>query len=178
MTRMPWRRSRSTAKSSSPLDDVDLFIIPRSVALGTLDVLSEAGAEGYEAFVVWGGVTDGETLTFTSMIRPKQTGHRTPSGLLVTVDGSALFDVNKEFYERGEILAGQVHSHPATAYHSDTDDCFSLVTMIGALSIVVPDFAAGGLDDVANWVAYRLAGPKSWASMGTATIRVVPDEDL
>ena len=41
------------------------------------------------------------------------------------------FRVNRTFYEQGLTLAGQVHSHPADAYHSDTDDAYPLMTLIG-----------------------------------------------
>lgn len=152
---------------TSPLSAVSTFRISRAALHDTIDVLAKAGQEGHEAFVVWGGVLDpdGRAITFRSVIAPPQTGHRTPQGLLVTVDGPALFQVNRELYGRGELLAGQVHSHPTTAYHSDTDDHFPLVTLGGALSVVVPDFAAGAPDDIADWAWYRLVGTAQWAAL-------------
>lgn len=160
---MTFTRGRSSGPSE--LLQVRNFEIPRPLIDATLEVLTEAGQVGNEAFVVWGAVIEGETVSFKSMIVPDQEAHKTKRGLLVTVSGEALFRVNRTLYERGHVLAGQVHSHPTEAYHSDTDDCFSLVTLRGALSIVVPDFASGGYNDIRNWAWYRLTGPGTWAEL-------------
>jgi hypothetical protein len=157
--------SRGDYQSRSPLATVRRFAIPRKIIDSTLLVLQQAGDAGSEAFVVWGGTPDGEELEFKSMLVPAQTGHQTRNGLLVTVNGEALFQVNKELFDRGEVLAAQVHSHPTAAFHSDTDDCFSLVTLVGALSIVVPYFGHNGLADLGDWAWYRLAGEGRWARL-------------
>ena len=149
-------------QSPSPLTGVRTFAVPKRLVLATLDVLAEAGREENEAFVLWGGVATGAAFEYRTMLVPHQVAHQMSSGLLVTVEGSALFAVNKELYERGEILAAQIHSHPTDAFHSDTDDCYALVTLSGALSVVVPNFAREGLDGIDAWAWYRLEGPATW----------------
>lgn len=152
--------------SASPLVTVRRFVIAPSLLDETIDVLADAGRHGHEAFVLWGGVLpDPSTVTFTSVIVPEQTPHRTPDGLLVTVDGPALFAAGREAYARGEMLAGQVHSHPTDAYHSDVDDHYPLVTQLGSLSVVLPDFAVGGRRDIARWAWYRLVGEGRWQEL-------------
>lgn len=155
------------AASQSPLSAARSFAVPRWLLDATVGVLQTAGKNGLEAFVVWGGTVekDGTEINFRSGLVPKQEGHTTPSGLLVTVSGESLFDVNRQLYARGEVLAAQVHSHPTDAYHSDTDDCFSLVTLTGALSIVVPSFGRGGSSDLTGWAWYRLAGKGEWTEL-------------
>lgn len=148
--------------SRSPLASATHFRIPSTLARATLDVLIEAGQQGAEAFVLWGGAIDNGRVDFRSAFVPSQLAHATDQGLLVTVDGEALFAANKSLFERGEVLAGQVHSHPTEAFHSSTDDCFSLVTLVGALSIVIPDFGRGGLEAVSDWAFYRLVGQGQW----------------
>jgi hypothetical protein len=66
-------------------------------------------------------------------------------------------------------LGGQIHSHPTSAYHSDTDDHFPLVTLVGALSIVIPDFALHAPDDKDDWALYRLRGYGEWAPVDENT---------
>jgi hypothetical protein len=78
------------------------------------------------------------------------------------VEGAALFEVNKTLYERGEILGAQVHSHPTEAYHSPTDDQFPLATLIGSLSVVVPNFAREAPGDLEDWAWYRLVEYHNW----------------
>lgn len=153
--------------SSSPLAAVTAFRIPRSLLTETIEVLVDAGTAGQEAFVVWGGTVsdDGTSLTFTSALTPEQDAFQTPDGLLVTVDGPSLFEVNRALYARGELLAGQVHSHPTTAFHSSTDDHYPLVTLAGALSVVIPDFARHAPADIKRWAWYRLIAAGAWAPL-------------
>jgi hypothetical protein len=162
--------TRPGSDVGSPLAAVTTFRIPRLALTDTLAVLRDAGREGHEAFVVWGGtISDDQTaVTFGTVMAPPQTAHKTRDGLLVTVDGNALFAINRAMYSRGEILAGQVHSHPTDAYHSGTDDHYPLVTLAGALSVVVPDFAAHAPDDIGSWAWYRLVAAGEWARLTRA----------
>jgi hypothetical protein len=43
----------------------------------------------------------------------------------------------------------QVHTHPAEAFHSPTDDAFPIIHTTGFLSLVIPNFALGqiGFED-------------------------------
>ncbi|HEX8769269.1 MAG TPA: hypothetical protein VF711_00730 [Acidimicrobiales bacterium] len=136
--------------------------MPRSAVEATLASLREGGEGGHEVFVLWGARVQDTVLRFGSVLVPEQTAYRTSHGLLVTVEGSALFSVNKTLYERNEILAAQVHSHPTEAYHSDTDDCHSLVTLNGAVSVVVPYFGREGLAGINDWAWFRLTGKARW----------------
>jgi hypothetical protein len=150
---------------------VEEFVVPLALVDQTLEPLQEAGRHGYEAFVLWGGRfgDDERHFEFVSAYFPEQTTSRSEEGLLVYVDGAALFNVNRAFYERGLILGGQIHSHPSSAYHSDTDDAYPLMTLIGGLSGVVPDFGDGGRDRLDDWAWYRLVGPHDWAPVGDET---------
>lgn len=85
---------------------------------------------------------------------PRQTSSRTKRGLLVRVEGKALHKLNMWLYEHGEVLGAQVHAHPDDAYHSDTDDTFPIVTSLGGLSLVVPNFCRAGL--LTGSAAFRL----------------------
>lgn len=139
-------------------------MLPPSILSGAVRTVAEAGRQGHECFVVFGGKVDasGRVLTFTSALRPAQTPHRTAYGLLVIVDGRALFSVNQRLRERGELLAAQMHGHPTDAFHSDTDDQRPLATLLGALSVVVPDFARDGLAGSGRWAWFRLVGTGDW----------------
>ncbi|MDQ3934435.1 MAG: Mov34/MPN/PAD-1 family protein [Actinomycetota bacterium] len=152
------------------LDRVREFVVPTEVVDQTLQPLQEAGNRGYEAFVLWGGhLVTAERFEFVSAYFPAQRTSRGKDGLLVVVEGDALFRVNRAFYERGLTLAGQVHSHPTDAYHSDTDDTYPLMTLIGGLSGVVPDFGRGGREHLSDWAWYRLVGAGQWVPVGDET---------
>jgi hypothetical protein len=153
------------------LASVEEFVVPLELVDQTLEPLQKAGKQGYEAFVLWGGRLDesGGRMTFESAYFPAQTTSRTEDGLLVVVEGDALFRVNRTFYAQGLTLAAQVHSHPTDAYHSETDDTYPLMTLEGGLSGVVPDFGRGGRGRLEEWAWYRLVGPRDWAAIGSET---------
>ena len=139
------------------------FVIPNSVLSSTIKFLREVGASGFEGFVLWSGNrSDRRSFRFATAVIPQQRAMITESGLLVTVDGQELFEVNRTTHARGEILAAQVHSHPTDAYHSSTDDTYPLVTLIGALSIVIPNFATNAPADIEEWAWYRLSSKGKW----------------
>lgn len=149
---------------------VRTFVIEGHVLAETIQFLQEVGAAGYEGFVLWAGTIDkADTFRFRTALIPEQQAMATGGGLLVVVDGKALFDINKQVYERGEILGGQVHTHPTSAYHSSTDDDYPLVTLVGALSVVLPDFARNAPNDIEAWAWYRLADYGTWLPVGANT---------
>jgi hypothetical protein len=155
---------------------IELQVPMVDVLRPTLEFLAEQGSHGHEGFVVWGARhLDAHTLRFTSCYVPDQTAHQTPDGLLVVVEGDALFRMNRAFYSRGEIAAGQVHTHPTDAYHSSTDDHFPLVTLRGAVSLVVPDFAEAGLEGMARWAWYRLRDLGQWDEVAGTNTRIIID---
>jgi hypothetical protein len=159
---------------SQGLAAVREFRIPSTLLDKTLAVLADAGNRNAEAFVLWGGsLVAQHVFKFTIAIKPAQTSASTFHGLLVNVDGDALFAVNKELYHAGSTLGGQVHSHPTDAFHSETDDHYPLVTLTGALSLVVPYFAVDARKRMTEWAWYRLAGYGKWLQVGDDTKLVI-----
>jgi hypothetical protein len=149
---------------------VRTFFIQVDVLNKTIRFLQEVGADGYEGFVLWAGKMESpDTFRFRTALIPEQDAMMTEGGLLVVVDGEALFNINKDVHQRGEILGAQVHSHPTSAYHSSTDDQYPLVTLLGALSVVLPDFAKNAPSDMKAWAWYRLADYGIWEPAGHNT---------
>lgn len=158
------------------LTAIETFRVPRRLIELTLKPVEQAGSRGYESFVLWGGREEAREgiFEFVEAYVPAQTMINTGEGLLVTVEGEALFRVNRLFYENGLVLAAQIHSHPTRAYHSATDDARPLMTLVGGLSAVIPNFGADGADGFADWAWYRLVGVGEWETLDPAgTIEVV-----
>lgn len=148
---------------SSPLLVARRFELPRDLAEGCYVALREGGAEGDELFIALTATVDDaeDVVSFRRALIPDQVCHHTPDGLLVTIPGEAIFALNRDCYERGELLAGQIHTHPGQAYHSGADDALALVRLPGSLSIVVPEFARGPLRR-RRWSVYRLDADGIW----------------
>lgn len=149
--------------SQSGLESIRLFVIEHGVIDHTIEFLRRVGTQGYEGFVLWSGYQEtADEFRFSSAFIPEQKAMITPNGLMVIVEGEALFKINKAVHERNEILGAQVHTHPTSAYHSSTDDHYPLVTLLGALSLVLPDFAQNAPADREAWAWYRLVGTGLW----------------
>jgi len=152
------------------LQGVARFIVSPEQLARTQRALRKAGRAGYELFVLWSGIAMEEEIHVRTCHVPYQTSSKTRSGLLVRVEGQALHELNIWLYEHGETLAAQVHAHPTRAFHSDTDDTYPIVTTLGGLSLVVPDFARRGVL-VPGSAAYRLS-PRGWDPVALDVIQI------
>lgn len=153
------------------LDKIKRFRVPHTIVAETEHHLRVAGSDGHELFVLWSGSPAGEVFDVQTRHIPKQTAYQLPTGLCVRIEGDELHRLNVWLYESGEVLAAQVHAHPADAYHSGTDDTYPVVATPGALSVVAPDFCRRGLltDDAA---LYRLDGA-GWTRQPQDIVEVV-----
>jgi len=122
------------------------------------------GKKHLEGVALLAGKRDGNSFNVSMTIVPAQKSYSLESGLLYSVDGGELFRINKYLYGKGLTLISQVHSHPTEAYHSETDDAFPIVTVLGGLSIVIPDFAFGPIS-METWAVYRLLPKTGWTEL-------------
>lgn len=141
------------------------FEIPEVIARESIAIMQQAGEEGAEVFVAWAGAAASASFVFSRLIVPEQTSYRTPAGLLVRIPGRALFELNRSCHRYGEMLGGQIHAHPGAAYHSAADDSLALVRTPGGVSVVVPDFARGGLARRDAWACFQLDGAGAWGDL-------------
>jgi hypothetical protein len=123
------------------LTEINEFRVSPAVITKTMEFLAAVGRTFNEALVLWVGTVEGSTANVTDVIAPRQTPLRTQSGIGVYVGPDILHDLNVWLHQHRVRQLGQVHSHGEHAYHSDTDDQHSIVTTLGAISIVVPHFA-------------------------------------
>lgn len=129
--------------------------------------LRSVGTRGLEGLALWAGKRVGDNFRVEVAIIPAQRGVRSASGVSVEVGPQELHRINVWCFERKLTLVGQVHSHPTEAYHSDTDDAFALVPKIGAISIVVPDFARQAFS-IACCAVFRLSESGVWKEVPRA----------
>jgi hypothetical protein len=148
---------------ASPLSGVRRFRLPRDLAEHCAEMMRAQGSKNAEVFVALTAtvIDDGRIAAFGRALVPEQTCYSTPKGLLVKIDGEAIFALNRECFDADELLAGQIHAHPDQAYHSDADDELALIRLPGGLSIVVPHFASGPLRP-RRWSVNRLGEDGMW----------------
>lgn len=155
---------------------VKVFEVPRGVVETSDAALKAAGKDGYELFVLWTGRTKGDRFHVEHAYIPRQRSFQGESGLHVRVEAEDLNALNRWLYQNKQQLGVQVHTHPDTAYHSKTDNAFPIVTTLGGLSIVVPNFAEQGIGCPGTAI-YRLA-EDGWSEInieiGRDLLQLVP----
>ena len=127
----------------------------------TLEHLRTAGEDGKECVVLW--LTPRAPVDFrevTEVFRPLQQARADQ----FRIPPEAMSALMQHLRARKLKLAAQIHSHPFEAFHSLADDHWAIVRHVGALSIVVPDFAANttpeNFTDRAKF--YRLSAADQW----------------
>lgn len=128
------------------------------------DHLRNAGEKRVEGVALFSGKVENTSFNVLNTIIPKQETFNHDGGLLYTVDAEELHRINVWLYRNSQKLICQIHSHPSEAYHSDTDDAYPIITTVGGISIVVPDFGFGDLDP-RLWAVYRLINRNSWEEL-------------
>lgn len=147
----------------SPVDpDRTRFLIPAAVVTGTSELLAEPGVKGFEGSALWiGHLLDEATAEVTRVHRPEQVAHANAAGLAVTLTEEGLTELIMSLTD-GEIVLARLHTHGNDDVdHSDIDDVNLVVAHPGAVSIVVPRFAAAGIN-LARCGVHVLSNAHRW----------------
>lgn len=153
------------------LESARVFQVPATLIQVSEKALKEAGAAGYELFVLWTGKLIDDLFEVQHTYVPTQQSYRRDKRVHVRVDGEELHKLNRWLYEQRQVLGVQVHTHPDDAYHSDTDNTYPIATTLGSLSIVVPNFARDGLM-CSGMKVYRLSAG-GWEEVGARDVQTL-----
>lgn len=154
----------------SDLLSVRQVYVPRLAVAQAHTFLQQTGRTGNEALAFWVGELDGRAFHVRETLIPKQTAIRTRSGVGVRVEAPELHRINVWLYERGYRIMAQLHSHPGEAYHSETDDDFSVSTTAGSVSLVVPNFARFPFSLI-QCAVFRLSANNVWLELLRQDVR-------
>jgi proteasome lid subunit RPN8/RPN11 len=146
-----------------------LLTCPAQVIATTLTHLRDAGTRRCECVVLWlGRRRDGE-LAIEQAYRPL---HHAKTDMF-HIPREGMVALHTELRRGRLMVAAQVHSHPREAFHSDADDRWAIVRHEGALSLVVPDFAAHTrLDNFLDETkVFRLSDTAEWLEAPPDAVR-------
>ena len=104
----------------------------------TTKYLRTSTQRGHEGIVYYVGVTNG-TTTVALYAMPPEVDSTSRS---VDVSARELGKIIRSASDAGLQVVGQLHTHPAGAYHSDGDLLGMRIRYPGYFSIVVPDYGA------------------------------------
>ena len=124
----------------------------------TLALLRRAGLR--ESVLLWLGREDAETQRIIEVYRPIQHG----AVDYFEIPRKGMVALMDRLRTQGLRVVSQVHTHPKEAFHSLADDKWAIVRHVGALSIVVPNFARSINPDnfLHEAAVYRLDASNRW----------------
>ena len=135
-----------------------------SVTLGvvnrTFGFLQRYGECELESHALWVGRLSGRSFSVTEAWFPEQTN----THVSYEVSEEEEFNINKRLHDNGLVAMCQIHTHPARAFHSTTDDEGSALSLPGSLSIVIPDYGFVEQDRPSLWKVYVLRKGR-WSAM-------------
>lgn len=148
--------------------------VPRTLWLGTWDLLKTLGEERFESACIWGGVRDGPRLEVRKIypigaahgVVRHELSHRMTRG-----GASRLFE---ELRADGNAVVADVHTHPYDWVGlSDVDMAHPIEFRIGLVCLVLPRYASGvpSPDSIGIHV-YRGDGQWSDESGGSKLVRL------
>lgn len=133
----------------------------RETLASTLSILRRGGERGEERVALWlSSAAPRAPAPVVEVYEPVQTAkadrfHLPPSSMC------ALLDHLRS--SRSRIVA-QIHTHPGRAFHSDVDAEWAIIRHTGALSLVLPRFAATTTPDnfLSQVATYERAASGDW----------------
>lgn len=147
------------------------YRVPAAVLARTRGLLRMAGERGFEAVVVWvGTIADEFTAEVGAAVAPRQVAYRRDDGCAVEVPPEEIGNLVMAL-SPGQFVLARVHTHPGAAYHSPVDDLNMLVGHVGAISVVVPDFAAAPTMNLAACSVNELRADGSWLELSAEAVR-------
>ena len=114
------------------------LLCPETILIRTLQILKAAGRSKKERGVLW--LAD---LTKPGVVVEAYEPAQKTSKVLFWLPPESMRKLMGHLKEAKRMIVAQIHSHPAQAFHSETDDNHSVIGHAGALSVVIPYFAKG-----------------------------------
>jgi proteasome lid subunit RPN8/RPN11 len=126
----------------------------------TLIHLRAAGEKHCECVVLWLGHREDKVIRVVRAYRPEQTARED----IFRIPPRGMDALRSELRQQRLMVAAQVHSHPGEAFHSAADDYWAIVRHEGALSLVVPRFAATTMPEnfLSTTKVFRFSAGGKW----------------
>lgn len=112
--------------------------------------VSALSSKDSEVFVFWTAPIERDKgpCMIKRMVVPEQDTHAGSEGNYVHIRGIELGRIDLANFAKRERNVVQIHTHPSSnTCMSDLDRRWEVVKHVGSLSIIVPNYAKGGLED-------------------------------
>lgn len=138
--------------------------MPKQVLAESVCKMADCGQGRYECVIYWTGPVkdDGAVDGWT------HPSHRR-SAFGYQINDCWLTKFWFQLATENRAIRAQVHTHPGSAFHSETDDNWPVVSQPGFVSIVVPNFAVRPIN-LKTWWAGVLAADGRWKEVPIASL--------
>lgn len=142
--------------------------VPRKVLNSTFEFLRKYGKYSLESHALWVGNDESNIFCVSDVWFPKQYN----SSISYEVPEKEVHRINVELNELDLTAIAQVHTHPSSAFHSCTDDHWSMLVLPGSFSIVIPNYGFIKEDNLNEWSIYRYNG-REWLNVYKKEVKVL-----
>ena len=145
-----------------------LVTCPPTVLATTLAHLREAGKRRCECIVLWLGRPANGVIRVEEAYVPFHEARED----MFYIPRESMTSLHAHLRKQRLMVAAQVHSHPREAFHSVADDRWAIIRHEGALSLVLPYFAAGTtLLNFSNEAkVYRFSDSAEWVEVSQSDV--------
>ena len=144
-----------------------VLVMTEASVFAMRECMSAEIARGHEGIAYLLGQTNGSTTVIIGAVRPES---RTTRGSF-DVSSLAMARIVRKATDTGLQVAGQIHTHPREAFHSDGDIDGARIAYDGYVSIVVPDY--GRLLPSLDGAAIYFYRSGSFAGLSAKAVRVI-----
>lgn len=146
------------------LMEKDQVILPKSVLDRLKEFFIKHENENVEYFCLLVGKKEANSLKIMDVWIPEQYN----DFLSYYISDLEVHRIFVELSNNQYDAIAQVHTHPSYAFHSLIDDEFSILSLSGSYSIVIPDFGRNFSYEMKDWAFFRLQANR-W-------VKIPPDE--
>jgi proteasome lid subunit RPN8/RPN11 len=144
---------------------------PPTVLATTLRQLREAGTRRCECIVLWLGRPTNGVIRVEEAYVPLHEARED----MFHIPPASMTTLHAYLRKHRLMVAAQVHSHPREAFHSLADDRWAIIRHEGALSLVLPYFAASTTplnfrDEVK---VYRFSDAAEWVEVARTEVEAL-----
>lgn len=140
--------------------------LSKDILNDTFSFLQRFGKIELESHALWIGKKNNNIFEITDVWFPKQ--ENTPISYEVSEDEE--FRINLQLSKENKTIIAQIHTHPGEAFHSNTDNEGSALSLPGSLSIVIPDFGFIEPNNLDDWKVFQYIHEK-WIILSNQEVK-------
>ena len=146
--------------------DRQTYVVPRRILQSSADALRSLSGGVRESVVLWIGTKRSDKALVEEILVPQQIA--SPLHFKVPLDERVR--IIRELGNSDQKVLAQLHTHPRRAFHSSADDRLALPRHIGAISIVIAEFAADWDGDLQKASVNCHLGEGVWSELSPESV--------